>query len=98
MAPTIGVVISGLLACVLLVASGFASGSEIAIFSLSPNDIDELAEEKSDGDVKIMQLRDDSERTLDIGLPAQLSFVPPNIRITSGQPRLPTRLIKLRSL
>ena len=32
MAPTIGVVISGLLACVLLVASGFASGSEIAIF------------------------------------------------------------------
>lgn len=64
MAPTIGVVISGLLACVLLVASGFASGSEIAIFSLSPNDIDELAEEKSDGDVKIMQLRDDSERTL----------------------------------
>ena len=64
MAPTLGVVISGLLACVLLVASGFASGSEIAIFSLSPNDIDELAEEKSDGDVKIMQLRDDSERTL----------------------------------
>lgn len=64
MTPTLGVVISGLLACLLLLASGFASGSEIAMFSLSPNDMDELAEEKSDSDVKIMKLRQDSERTL----------------------------------
>lgn len=64
MSPTIGVVVSGILTCLLLVASGFASGSEIAMFSLSPNDLDELAEEKTDSDIKIMQLREDSERTL----------------------------------
>lgn len=63
-APTIGVIISGLLAALLLIASGFASGSEIAIFSLSPSDLDELAEEKTDRDRKIMELRKDSERTL----------------------------------
>ena len=64
MTPTIGVIISGMLAALLLIASGFASGSEIAIFSLSPGDLDELAEEKIDGDKCIMDLRRDSERTL----------------------------------
>lgn len=64
MTPTLGVIVSGLLACLLLVASGFASGSEIAMFSLSPGDLDELAEEKTDSDAKIMRLREDSERTL----------------------------------
>ncbi len=64
MTPTIGVIISGMLAALLLIASGFASGSEIAIFSLSPGDLDELAEEKTDGDKCIMDLRRDSERTL----------------------------------
>lgn len=63
-APTVGVMISGLLAALLLIASGFASGSEIAIFSLSPSDLDELAEEKTDRDRQIMELRKDSERTL----------------------------------
>ncbi len=63
-APTLGVALTGLLGCLLLVASGFASGSEIAIFSLSPNDLNELDEEKSESDKKLKALRDDSERTL----------------------------------
>ena len=52
------------LACLLLLASGFASGSEIAFFSLSPNDLNELDEEKNSTDRQIKKLRDDSERTL----------------------------------
>ena len=55
---------AGVLACLLLFVSGFASGSEIAFFSLSPSDLNELDEEKSDADAKIMLLRKDSERTL----------------------------------
>ena len=62
--PTPGVIVSGVLACLLLVLSGYASGSEIAFFSLSPNDLNELDEEKNSRDRQIMQLREDSERTL----------------------------------
>ena len=64
MSPTIGAIIAGVSACLLLFASGFASGSEIAFFSLSPNDLSELDEEKNDADTKIKQLRKESERTL----------------------------------
>lgn len=63
-APTLGVVIAAVLAAILLFVSGFASGSEIAIFSLSPTDLSELNPEKSLKDKKIQMLRDDSERTL----------------------------------
>ena len=62
--PTLGAVIAGVLALLLLIVSGFASGSEIAIFSLSPNDVSELEEGKSDADRKVIELREDSERTL----------------------------------
>ena len=62
--PTTGVIVSGVLACLLLVLSGYASGSEIAFFSLTPNDLNELDEEKNNRDRQIMQLREDSERTL----------------------------------
>lgn len=62
--PTTGAIISGILACILLVLSGYASGSEIAFFSLSPNDLNELDVEKYKHDRQILQLRDDSERTL----------------------------------
>lgn len=62
-APGFSVMFCLALAMVLLVASGFASGSEIAFFSLSPSDVAELDEER-DSDKKIMTLRDDSERTL----------------------------------
>ena len=64
MTPTLGAIIAGVLACVLLLVSGFASGSEIAFFSLSPSDLSELDEERTDTDIKIKQLREDSERTL----------------------------------
>ena len=41
-APTTGVVIAAVLAAILLIMSGFASGSEIAFFSLSPQDLNQL--------------------------------------------------------
>ena len=62
--PTLGAIIALILICLLLYISGFASGSEIAFFSLSPNDIDELEPTKSSIDKNIQILRDDSERTL----------------------------------
>ena len=63
-APTAGAILSLVLACLLLVLSGFASGSEIAFFSLSPNDLNELDTEKNKCDRQIKRLREDSERTL----------------------------------
>ena len=62
--PSFGAVFSAILACVLLIVSGFASGSEIAFFSLSPNDLNELEESNDKRDQQIMELRNDSERTL----------------------------------
>lgn len=62
--PSVGAIVAGVMACLLLFVSGFASGSEIAFFSLTPNDLSELDEEKSNADAKIMQLRAESERTL----------------------------------
>lgn len=64
MTPDYGSVIALVLAFALLFVSGFASGSEIAFFSLTPNDENELEEEKSASDGKIIALRNDSERTL----------------------------------
>ena len=64
MAPTNGAMIAIILAGVLLLFSGFASGSEIAFFSLSPSDLNELEEEKTVRDRQIMRLREDSGRTL----------------------------------
>ena len=64
MAPSAGVVFAGVLAFLLLFVSGFASGSEIAFFSLSPTDLNDLDEEKHPVDSKIKLLRQDSERTL----------------------------------
>ena len=64
MTPTLGATLAGVLACLLLIVSGYASGSEIAFFSLSPSDLSELDEEKHEADVQIKMLREDSERTL----------------------------------
>ena len=64
MTPDYGAVIALVLAFALLFVSGFASGSEIAFFSLTPNDENELEEEKAASDSKIIALRNDSERTL----------------------------------
>ena len=63
-APTFGAIVAGVLACFLLLLSGFASGSEIAYFSLTPNDLNELEETNTETDKKILGLREDSERTL----------------------------------
>ena len=52
------------LAAVLLFISGFASGSEIAFFSLTPSDLNELDAEHRQGDRNIELLRAESERTL----------------------------------
>ena len=62
--PTAGVMFAGILTVVLLFFSGFASGSEIAFFSLSPTDIAELSQGKTQSDRNIQYLREDSERTL----------------------------------
>ena len=61
---TPGVAFAILLTLVLLGLSGFASGAEIAFFSLSPSDISELNGSKQSRDKTIQVLREDSERTL----------------------------------
>ncbi|MBQ3632069.1 MAG: gliding motility-associated protein GldE [Prevotella sp.] len=63
-APTEGAIFALVLACLLLVFSGFASGSEIAFFSLSPSDLSELDDDKNRSDRLIKHLRNHSERTL----------------------------------
>ena len=62
--PTLGVIIALVIAIILLGVSGFASGSEIAFFSLSPSDVMSLDVERNPKDVNIAMLREDSERTL----------------------------------
>lgn len=63
-APSLSVLCSLVGVCVLLLLSGFASGSEIAFFSLAPKELSELNPEHSLRDKSIQMLRDDSERTL----------------------------------
>lgn len=64
LSPSEGAIAAGVLACLLLFVSGYASGAEIAFFSLTPQDLNKMDEEKSTTDAKIAQLRNDSERTL----------------------------------
>lgn len=63
-APTWPAIVSIVCAVLLLFASGFASGSEIAYFSLSPSDLSEIEEEKYPADKKIQTLLEDKERLL----------------------------------
>jgi len=62
--PTVGAIIAITLAVLLLFASGFVSASEIAFFSLSPNDLSEIEEEEHSSDKRIMALLKDSEKLL----------------------------------
>lgn len=62
--PTIGGVVAIVLVLILLLVSGFASGSEIAFFSLSPTDVADLEQSHGKADGDIQTLRADSERTL----------------------------------
>ncbi len=64
MTPSAGAVIALILAILLLFASGFVSASEIAFFSLSPNDMNDIEERKHPSDAKISDLLEDSERLL----------------------------------
>lgn len=62
--PTVSSIIAIVLAGLLLLVSGFASASEIAFFSLSPADLNTIAEHKHPSDSKISDLLADSERLL----------------------------------
>ncbi len=63
-APSIGAIVAIVLAGLLLIASGFVSASEIAFFSLSPNDLNEIDQSNKTSDKKIIQLLNVSERLL----------------------------------
>ena len=63
--PSVGAIIAIVLAVLLLFASGFVSASEIAFFSLSPNDLSEIEEEEHSSDRRIMELLKDTERLLE---------------------------------
>lgn len=62
--PTLGVLFAIFLVMLLMGASAFASGSEIAFFSLSPSDLSGISDQRTSSDKKIQALREDSERTL----------------------------------
>lgn len=62
--PSIGAWIALALGLALLLCSAFVSGSEIAFFSLSPADKNELDEERTPTDSRVLQLLEDSERLL----------------------------------
>ena len=61
---SLGAAFALLLALALLYTSGFVSASEIAFFSLSPSDLNDIEEENHPYDSKIKALLDDSERLL----------------------------------
>lgn len=62
--PSVGALAAAVLAVLLLCVSGLVSASEIAFFSLSENDREEVDEENSAADKRIRKLLDDSERLL----------------------------------
>ena len=62
--PDYGAVIALILAVLLLGCSGFVSASEVAFFSLSPNEIGIIEQGRSEADNKILLLCKDSERLL----------------------------------
>lgn len=63
-APTPEAVVALILACLLLIASAFTSGSEIALFSLSSADFNEMDEDKYISDRKIMTMLSQPDRLL----------------------------------
>ncbi len=63
-APTLGSIIALVVAGLLLMCSGFVSASEIAFFSLTPQEVDEAEEGRHRSDSKIVRLLGDNERLL----------------------------------
>ncbi|MCR5180013.1 MAG: gliding motility-associated protein GldE [Bacteroidaceae bacterium] len=64
LSPSSEAYIALLLGLLLLLCSAFVSGSEIAFFSLSPSDMNELKERRTPTDARVMQLLSNSERLL----------------------------------
>ena len=63
-APSLGVILTLVLACIFLLCSAFVSASEIAFFSLTPTDINEIEDERQKSDSKIKRLLTDSDQLL----------------------------------
>ncbi len=62
--PSFSAIVAIIFAGILLLASGFASASEIAFFSLSPSDLNDIEEGKHSSDDKIQSLLENSESLL----------------------------------
>ena len=63
-APSPGAIVAIVLAILLLFCSGFVSASEIAFFSLSPKDMNDIKQSGKGVDKRILSLLDESERLL----------------------------------
>ena len=62
--PSVSAVIAAVIAMLLLLCSAFASGSEIAFFSLTRENLDEMSESKSAKDKRVIELLKDPEKLL----------------------------------
>ena len=63
-APGVSAVVALMLAGMLLLVSAFVSGSEIALFSISSADLEEMDEEKNSSDKKIMTMLEQPDKLL----------------------------------
>lgn len=63
-APSVGVVVALVLACMLLFCSGFVSASEIAFFSLTPSELNEIEQGHSASDRLIEKMLAKSQKLL----------------------------------
>lgn len=62
--PSVGVIVALVLTCLLLFCSGFVSASEIAFFSLTPSDLNEVEESDTMSDRIISRLLSKSQELL----------------------------------
>ena len=62
--PSVGAIVAACVAAFLLLCSAFASGSEIAFFSLTREKLNEMAESKSAKDRRVIELLKEPERLL----------------------------------
>ena len=62
--PSLSAVVALIISAFLLMFSAYASGSEIAFFSLSKTEMDELADSKSSRDKRLLELLSDPDRLL----------------------------------
>ena len=62
--PSLSAVVALIISAFLLLFSAYASGSEIAFFSLSKTEMDELADSKSSRDKRLLELLSDPDRLL----------------------------------